>query len=116
MVTHQAKVSGGQIVIRDVDLPDGTEVHVQIMTVPREIRFIDPEDERLLAEAWRESERGRGVSADEALATFRRESIERRKALVDSIQAKSGTRSARARPVVATKPRARAKPRRSRAG
>lgn len=117
MVTQRAAtVSRGQILIRDVDLPEGTEVHVQIMTVPREIRFIDPDDDRLMAEAFRESDRGEGVSAEEALATFRRESIERRRAMVDAIQAKGAKRPAARRPVVARKSRAGAKSRRRRTG
>jgi hypothetical protein len=67
---YTAKVARGQIVIRDVDLPDGTEVSVKVER-DDELRFT-PEIEAELRASEAEHRRGESVSGDEALANLRR--------------------------------------------
>jgi hypothetical protein len=109
MVTyHSAKVTRGRIVIRDLNLPEGTEVQVAIERGIPGLR-LSPADDTAMAEALRDSARGNWITGDESLAQLRR--------TMDAARTRSrtaGDRSSRA--VVGRKPRPdRAKPTRGRA-
>ena len=109
MVTyHSAKVTRGQIVIRDLDLPDGTEVRVAINSDIPELR-LSPADDAAIAESLRDSRRGNWITGDESLAQLRR--------TLDAARARALAANDRpSRAVVGRKPRpARAKSARSRA-
>jgi hypothetical protein len=102
MVTHHtAKVSRRRVVIRGVDLPDGTTVTVSIRRGIPEL-VLPPEEAQALDEALAEADRGEWVSGDAiegVRAAFRR-AAERTRPASDR----------RRRAVVGAKPRRRAKP------
>jgi hypothetical protein len=108
---YSGKVSRGQIVIRDVDLPEGTAVTVLVTAEASSLR-LTATARRELAASLAESERGETVSLDEALATLRGEA-----SAVRGPGHAAGAPAARgdAR-VVAGAPRRRASRARSRAG
>lgn len=97
MTYHSAKVMRGQIVIRDVDLPDGTEVRVAVNPEIPELR-LSPDDDAALEEAMRDSRRGNWITGDESLARLQR--------TMDAARARARATGDRAsRTVVDRKPR-----------
>jgi len=109
MVTyHSAKVTRGQIVIRDLDLPDGTEVQVAIERGIPELR-LSRTDDAAMEEALRDSARGNWITGEESLAQLQR--------TMDAARTRARTAGDRAsRAVVGGKPRpSRAKSARGRA-
>jgi len=105
---YTAKVARGQIVIRDVDLPDGTEVSVKVE--PEHAFRTRAEVEADLRASEREHRRGETISGEESIADLRRYI-----ALYDSGQRPSPEFRAPSPRKVARKPRNGAKPTRRRA-
>jgi len=66
---YTAKVARGQIVIRDVDLPDGTEVSVKVE--PEHAFRTRTEVEADLLASEREHRRGETISGEESIALLR---------------------------------------------
>ncbi len=97
MTYHSAKVMRGQIVIRDVNLPDGTEVQVAIERGIPELR-LSPAEDAAIEEALRDSARGNWITGDESLAQLKR--------TMDAARARAGAAGDRSRrTVVDRKPR-----------
>ncbi|MBL0216362.1 MAG: hypothetical protein IPQ07_21075 [Myxococcales bacterium] len=105
MVSHfTAKVSRGQIVISDVDLPDGTEVTVQIERAAPEWRYA-AEVEADIRASRAEFRRGESISSEESLADLRRHQTVRGQAQLASAAVDPGGRR-----LVDRSPRKRTKP------
>jgi len=106
---YTAKVARGQIVIRDVDLPNGTTVSVQVE--PEVIPFRTREEvDADLRESMAQHRRGETVSGEESIALLRQFI-----ALHDAGQRPSTEISFPSTRKVARKPRKRAQPSRRRA-
>ena len=113
MSHYTAKVSHGQVVIRDVGLPDGTEVSV---TIERgrgrkieQLRF-SPEVEADIKESLAQHRRGETISGEESIADLRRF-----QAVLDSRERARRRIGTRGRAPLASKPRTGTKSSRRRA-
>ena len=110
MTHYTARVQLGQVIVRDVRLPEGTEVKVSIkLGIPA--LELTPEAGVKMDEALAELRRGETVSGEEALTNFRRFQAELRG---ESARTR-GTGSSRSGGSVDRKPRTGAKPPRRRA-
>jgi hypothetical protein len=108
---YTAKVARGQIVIRDVDLPDGTAVTVKVEREPEKYPFrTRAQVEADLRESEAQHRRGEWVTGEESLALLRRFG-----ALHDAGHRPSTEVTFPSRRKVARKPRNGAKPTRNRA-
>lgn len=99
MLRFTAKVKKREVVVRGVDLPDGSTVDVTIDPHEEEDFVLTPEDLAGIDESIREIRRGEFVTGDELLATLR----ERRAVPRAPLEGGATRRAARTRAVGAAR-------------